>query len=176
MQRLEKHGIRPGFLVVIANHTARSIDYVYDFLRERGQGLPAAASVRDGPDERPLEEVNADRATINSALARIFQRWFEDGRPFPVRPFDEYLMVVVLKMLGLPRGFKYDRRAIGDKVFMVKTDGRIYRPCTDYSEAFALGNLRALSDKPERPCEGCWSEAFRPPVDATRPGRQNDSA
>jgi hypothetical protein len=30
-----------------------------------------------------------------------------------------------------------------------------------------------LSDKPERACEGCWSEAFRPPADATRPGRQN---
>jgi integrase len=24
-------------------------------------------------------------------------------------------------------------------------------------------------------CEGCWSEAFRPPTDATRPGRQNGS-
>ena len=35
---------------------------------------------------------------------------------------------------------------------------------------------QALSDKPERAREGCWSEAFRPPVDATRPGRQNGSA
>ena len=33
----------------------------------------------------------------------------------------------------------------------------------------------ALSDKPERACEGCWSGAFRPPADATRPGRQNGS-
>ena len=33
----------------------------------------------------------------------------------------------------------------------------------------------ALSDKPEGACEGCWSEAFRPPADATRPGRQNGS-
>jgi uncharacterized protein len=140
MQRLEKHGIRPGFLVVIANHTARSIDYVYDFLRERGRAC-RLLPLFDGPDERPLDEVNADRATVNSALTRMFQRWFEDGCPFPVRPFDEYLMVVVLKMLGLPRGFKYDRRAVGDKVFMVNTDGRIYRPCTDYSDAFALGNL-----------------------------------
>ena len=35
--------------------------------------------------------------------------------------------------------------------------------------------IRALSDKPERACEGCWCEAFRPPADATRPGRQNGS-
>jgi hypothetical protein len=34
---------------------------------------------------------------------------------------------------------------------------------------------RALSDKPEPACEGCKSEAFRPPTDATRPLRQNDS-
>ncbi len=33
----------------------------------------------------------------------------------------------------------------------------------------------ALSDKPEPACEGCRSEAFRPPADATRPGRRNGS-
>ena len=33
----------------------------------------------------------------------------------------------------------------------------------------------ALSDKPERACKGYWSEAFRPPADATRLGRQNGS-
>jgi len=32
----------------------------------------------------------------------------------------------------------------------------------------------ALSDKPDRACVGYWSEAFRPPADATRLGRQND--
>ncbi len=30
----------------------------------------------------------------------------------------------------------------------------------------------ALSDKPEPACEGCKSEAFRPPTDTTRPLRQ----
>jgi uncharacterized protein len=140
MDRLEKHGIHPGFLVVIANHTARSIDYVYEFLRERGRAC-RLLPLFDGPNERPLDDVEADRATINLALLRMFQRWFEDGCSFPVRPFDEYLTVVVLKMLGLPRALKYDRRASGDKVFMVNTDGKIYRPCTDYSSAFALGNL-----------------------------------
>jgi hypothetical protein len=30
----------------------------------------------------------------------------------------------------------------------------------------------ALSDKPERACEGCWSEAFRPPIDAIPRVRQ----
>jgi transcriptional regulator with XRE-family HTH domain len=33
----------------------------------------------------------------------------------------------------------------------------------------------ALSDKPEPACEGCCSDAFRPPADATRPGRQRGS-
>ena len=33
----------------------------------------------------------------------------------------------------------------------------------------------ALSDKPEPACEGCRSEAFRPPAAATRPGRWNGS-
>jgi len=33
----------------------------------------------------------------------------------------------------------------------------------------------ALSDKSKRTCEGCWSEAFRPPADATRLRRQCDS-
>ncbi len=35
--------------------------------------------------------------------------------------------------------------------------------------------IEALSDKPEPACEGCKSEAFRPPTDATRPLRQNGS-
>jgi site-specific DNA recombinase len=35
--------------------------------------------------------------------------------------------------------------------------------------------LRALSDKPERACKWYWSEAFRPPADATRLGLQNGS-
>ena len=34
---------------------------------------------------------------------------------------------------------------------------------------------QALSDKPEPACEGCRSEALRPPADATRPGRRNGS-
>ncbi len=38
------------------------------------------------------------------------------------------------------------------------------------------GPARALSDKPERACKGCLSETFRPPADATQPGRQNGSA
>ena len=38
-----------------------------------------------------------------------------------------------------------------------------------------LEGARALSDKSERACEGCWCEAFRPPADATRLGRQNGS-
>lgn len=141
VRRLEAHGIRPRFLVVIAAHTARSIDHVYEFLRDRGQPC-RLLPLFDGPDERSLDGVAADRTTINSALMRMFRRWFEDGCPFPVRIFDEYLTVVVLKMLGLSRGFRYDRRVIADKIFLVNLDGRIYQPCTDYSEEFALGNLR----------------------------------
>jgi hypothetical protein len=33
---LEARGIKPRFLVVIAAHTAGSIDSVYEFLRDRG--------------------------------------------------------------------------------------------------------------------------------------------
>jgi hypothetical protein len=34
----------------------------------------------------------------------------------------------------------------------------------------------ALSDKPESACEGCRSEAFKPPADAIRPERLIGSA
>lgn len=144
MRRLEAHGIRPRFLVVIAAHTAQSIDHVYEFLRDRGQPC-RLLPLFDGPDERSLDGVEADRATINAALMHMFRRWFEDGCPFSVRLFDEYLMVVGLKMLGLTRGFRYDRRVIGDKIFLVNLDGRIYQPCTDYSDEFAMGNLATQS-------------------------------
>jgi uncharacterized protein len=144
VRRLEAHGISPRFLVVIAAHTAQSIDQVYEFLRDRGQPC-RLLPLFDGPDERPLDGVAADRDAINSALMHMFQRWFEDGCPFSVRLFDEYLTVVVLKMLGLTRGFRYDRRAMGDKILVVNLDGRLYQPCTDYADGFALGDLSTQS-------------------------------
>jgi uncharacterized protein len=144
VRRLEADGITPKFLVVIAAHTAQSIDHVYEFLREHGQPC-RLLPLFDGPAERPLDGVAADRATINLALMHMFRRWFEDDCPFPIRLFDEYLTVVVLKMLGLARGFRYDRRMIGDKILVVNLDGRVYQPCTDYSDEFALGNLSSQS-------------------------------
>jgi len=144
VRRLEAHGIKPGFLVVIAAHTARSIDHIYEFLRERGQPC-RLLPLFEGPSERPLDGVAADRTTINSALMRMFRRWFGDGCPFPIRLFDEYLIVVVLKMLGLTRDFRYDRRMIGDKILVINLDGRMYQPCTDYSDEFVLGDLKTES-------------------------------
>jgi uncharacterized protein len=144
VRRLETHGITPRFLVVIAAHTAQFIDDVYEFLRQRGQPC-RLLPLFDGPAERPLDGVETDRATINAALMQMFRRWFEDDCPFPVRLFDESLTVVVLKILGLTRGFRYDRRTMGDKIIVVNLDGRIYQPCTDYSDEFALGNLAAQS-------------------------------
>lgn len=142
--RLESFGIKPAFLVVIAAHTARSINGVYEFLRERAEPC-RLLPLFDGPAERPLEGVIADRPVINAALMQMFSRWFEDGCPFPIRLFDEYLTIVILKLLGLSRDFQYDRREIGDKILVVNLDGRLYEPCTGYSDEFALGNLNSES-------------------------------
>jgi uncharacterized protein len=144
VRRLEANGISPAFLVVIAAHTARSIDRVYEFLRDRGKPC-RLLPLFDGPEDRPLDGVAADRATINAALMRMFRLWFEDGCPFPIRLFDEYLMIVALKTMGLTRGFRYDRGMIGDKILVVNLDGRLYQPCTDYADAFALGDLSRQS-------------------------------
>jgi uncharacterized protein len=140
ISRLQKAGINPGLLVVIAAHTAEAIDRVYDFLRDRNVSC-RLLPLFNGPDERPMDEIGADRGTINAALIHMFARWFEDGAPFQIRLFDEYLNIVVTKMLGLTRDLKYDRRVIGDKILVVNLDGRVYQPCTNYSAEFALGNL-----------------------------------
>ena len=140
IRRLEAHGIKPGLLVVIAAHTAQAIDRVYDFLRQR-EASCRLLPLFNGPAERPMAGIAEDRESINSALMRMFRLWFEDGCPFPIRLFDEYLLIVVMKMLGLTRGFRYDRRAIGDKILVVNLDGKMYHPCTDYSDKFVLGNL-----------------------------------
>ena len=142
IRRLEDVGIKPALLVVVAAHTAQAIDRVYEFLRERGDSC-RLLPLFNGPTERPMTGVAEDSASINSAIMRIFRRWFEDGRPFSIRLFDEYLLIVVMKMLGLTRDFRYDRRQIGDKILVVNLDGRIFQPCTDYSDEFVLGSLAA---------------------------------
>jgi uncharacterized protein len=141
MQRLRARGIDPQCTVVIAGHTARSIERVYDYLRNEGRGC-RVLPLFEGPAERPLAAVTAEAGDVNRALMRLFELWFEDGCPFPIRPLDQYLTMAVMKMLGLRRDFVYDRRAIGDRIVIVELDGTLYEPGVEASRDFALGNLR----------------------------------
>ena len=140
MERLLERGIDHGMIVVIAAHTASAIDKVYAYLRRRGRSC-ALLPLFEGPPERPMEGVVASRETINAALFRMFQLWFEDGCPFWVRPFNEYLTTVVMKMLGLRKPV-FDRRVIGDQILVVALDGRLYEPCADFGGHLALGGLK----------------------------------
>jgi uncharacterized protein len=140
IESMRRRGIEPAMIVVIAGHTVPMIDEVYRFLRQRRRPC-RVLPLFDGPDTRPMAGIAADRETINSALMRIFRLWFEDGCPFPMRPFDEYLRIVVSKMLGLERRLVYDRRIIGDKVLVVDLDGRLYEPWLDAAAEYAIGDL-----------------------------------
>jgi uncharacterized protein len=139
MARLSGKGINTGLIVVIAGHTARNIDVVYRYLRDRGQ-LCRVLPLFSGPAERPVDDLVVERDEINNALMRLFVLWFEDGCPFPVRPLNEYLSIVIMKMLGLKRSFSYDRRVIGDVVIVVDVDGHLYEPWAELP-ASSLGNL-----------------------------------
>lgn len=83
---------------------------------------------------------------------------------------DQTVMVVdVEEVLPLreQRGDEGDLIAVlGD--MGLKGESRIFAP--KRAGGLKLG-WRALSDKPDRACVGYWSEAFRPPADATRLGR-----
>ena len=144
IQRLRASGIDPQSTVVIAGHNASAIERVYDYLRDEGRGC-RVLPLFNGPAERPLAVVAAEPNDVNLALMRLFELWFEDGCPFPIKPLDQYLTMAVMKMLGLRRGLVYDRRVIGDRIMILELDGTLYEPGTDVSDNFALGNLQTQS-------------------------------
>jgi radical SAM protein with 4Fe4S-binding SPASM domain len=126
-------------LAVVARHTAPRITDVYDFFAARAMPL-RVLPLFDGPSERPEMDFSIDNDSIADALLVLFRHWIDTGVRVRVDPLNEYLFGVLRKMLGV-RGPLYDRRAYGDDVLLVNTDGKVFRVPDVYDARLALGDL-----------------------------------
>lgn len=142
LAKLEAHGIQAPLIVVVAAHTARESDVVYEYLRARGTNVRLLPLFR-GPAERDIDTIAAGHDEVNAAFVQIFRAWFADGCPFEIQPLKDYLTTVVMKMLGLERDVWHAHAAIGPKVLLVDTDGRIYEDCTEYTPESVLGDINS---------------------------------
>ncbi len=139
MDRLRDAGVPFGAIAVLARHTAPRLEEVYDFFAARGvpfRVLPLSA----GPASRPEELFALPTAEIVLALGRFFVHWIQTGRRVRVAPLHQYLEVAVRKLLGIAPPL-WSRRAHGESVVVVNTDGKLYRMDDLYEDEALLGDL-----------------------------------
>ena len=136
---LTKLGIDFGAIVVLAGHTRRQVTEIYDFYEELG------VEVRFLPlFDAPLNEAGASFAAsypeMLDALKTLFLHWIDRPRRTRVSPLHEYLETILLHMLGRSK-HRYDRKANGEFVLLVNTDGSLYERIDAYDRTKMLGNV-----------------------------------
>jgi uncharacterized protein len=139
MDRLTAAGIDFGAIVVLARHTLPMLREIYDFyesLRVDIRVLP----LFDAPLNVPGSTFTATNEEMLAALQGLFVYWMKRKCRIEISPFDLYLETVHLQMLGQTRAL-YDRRAYGEYILLVNTDGALYERRDAYDPTRSLGNV-----------------------------------
>lgn len=139
LDRLRKHGIKHGMIVVLAGHTANDLVHIHDLLATRNLSFRVLPLFR-GPSERPLDGLELSSDEIVDALFELFRHWFGKGCPVAITPLKELFLRTIMKMLHLERPI-YDRAQSGDRVLLVNVDGKVYPPGAGYEASACLGDL-----------------------------------
>jgi len=139
IDRLTAAGIDFGAIVVLASHTRPVLREIYDFYHALGVNLrvlPLFDSPLNGPDA-PFATRTEE---MLAALQDLFVYWIERPWRIALSPFDDYLETVALQMQGRTRAL-YDRRAYGEYIVLVNTDGALYERRDAYDATRSLGNI-----------------------------------
>jgi uncharacterized protein len=139
IDRLRSTGIEVGAIVVLAAHTAPHLRRIHDAWEALGVSyrvLPLFPS----PLNVPGTSFGLSTRRILEALEDLFVHWLERGCPIPVDPLNRYLENVLMHRCGLDRE-RWSRRAYGDAVLVVNTDGNLYQVVDAYQADLALGNV-----------------------------------
>lgn len=150
MDRLTARGVSYGAITVAARHNIGRLREVHDFWARRGVGF-RVLPLFQGPDERPMGafEVSDDELAI--AVSDLFDHWVESGTVIDVAPLSEWLVDVLRKLVGL-RVPTYDRKAGGERVLLVETNGDLLTTDERGVADARLGNL--FSDSMEQILSG----------------------
>lgn len=136
---LTKHGTDFGAIVVLAGHTGPHVTEIYDFYEKLGVGV-RFLPLFDSPLNQAGASFAATYPQMLEALEALFVHWIDRPRHTRVSPLHEYLETILLRMLGRSRP-RYDRRANGEYVLLVNTDGSLYERADAYDRMKMLGNV-----------------------------------
>lgn len=133
---LRSNGIQCGFITVIAAHTWQRMEHIYNFYAQNGATFRALALRDGGSDNKDIFSIDFQKSA--DALFALFVAKFNHDIKVPVDPIDGYLQTVLRKIIRIPTK-QYDRRADGESVFIVDTDGGLFSTNASYQNC--LGNV-----------------------------------
>jgi uncharacterized protein len=139
MDRLTARGVPYGAITVAARHNIGRLREVHDFWARRGVGF-RVLPLFQGPDERPAGAFEVSDDDLAIALSDLFDHWVESGTVIDVAPLSEWLVDVLRKLVGLHVP-TYDRRAGGERVLLVETNGDLLTTDERGVADARLGNL-----------------------------------
>lgn len=124
LRSLEERGLPVVGAVVLARHTLERLGEIYSFYRSRG--IPFTIfPLAESPRGDARAEFTVTEGGILAALEALFGRVIEDRESVAIEPLQSCLETALLHLAGLERP-PYDRRAWGDRVLIVETDGTLH--------------------------------------------------
>ncbi len=154
---LRRNGLVPGALCVLTPESLKWPDKMYDFFKEAGfRSVGFNVEESEGVYRRSrLQEVAAEqiRASYDSFMRRIWQRWRADGGPMIIREF--HVMLGCMLTAHEPDLVREPLEAIPFSIITIRRDGRLSTfspelastPSSEYGN-FILGNV--LTDTPSQ--------------------------
>lgn len=155
---LRRNGLSPGALCVLTPESLKWPDRMYDFFKEAGfnsVGFNVEESEGVYRHSR-LQDVGAEqiRASYDSFMRRIWQRWRADGSTMIIREF-HVMLGCILRMQQYPGFVLEPPEAVPFSILTIRRDGRLSTfspelastPSTEYGN-FILGNV--LTDTPSQ--------------------------
>jgi uncharacterized protein len=136
---LRARGMNFGGIVVLAGHTCDQITEIYDFYEQlqcRVRFLP----VFTAPGNTTNAPFALSRERAIASLCSLFLHWVSRVRPVVVHPLFEYLQNLFLRQKG-EYSSPVNRRADGEYVVLVNTNGDLFQVRDAYHTELRLGNV-----------------------------------
>jgi uncharacterized protein len=144
MQRLTDAGVPFGIITVLSQSTKPYIKEIYDIFDKKGisaRFLPLYKSEYEGTPD--VESISAKE--VVTAFKTLFDSWLSSETSTRILPIDEYIDCVIRKInhKALPK--YYFNKTTDDILFIVNTDGVVYRTDDVYEPEMAYGNIFTTS-------------------------------
>lgn len=173
-QLLRQNGLSPGALCVLTPESLKWPDRMYDFFREAGfRSVGFNVEESEGVYHRSrLHDAGAEqvRASYESFMRSMWQRWRADGSTMIIREFHTMLGCIV-RARHSPGFVRQPPEAVPFSILTIRRDGRLSTfspelastPSREYGD-FILGNV--LTDTPSQVAGGAAFARLRGEVAA----------